>query len=94
MLHHIHSQLDWQRQCMTMLMLERGMDPPQMSPTPTAFFDSTSESLEPQSSFVPQPGDDDIDEADIEAATTAEEDEEAATDEEGDDLDDTDDLDD
>ena len=78
---------------MTMLMLERGMDPPQMSPAPAAFFDSTFESLEPQSSFVPQPGDDVMDEADIEAAA-AEEDEEAADDEEGDDLDDTDDLDD
>ena len=77
-----------------MMMLERGMDPPQMSPAPTAFFDSTSESLEPQSSFVPQSGNDDMDEADIEAAAAAEEDEDAADDEEGDDLDDTDDLDD
>ena len=78
---------------MMMLMLERGMDPPHMSPTPAAFFDSTSESLEPQSSFIPQPGDNDI-EADIEATVAAEEDEEADDDEKGDDLDDIDDLDD
>ena len=78
---------------MMMLMLERGMDPPQMSPAPAVFFNTTSESLEPQTSFVPQPGDDVMDEANIEAATTTEEDEEADDEEEGDDLDDTDDLD-
>ena len=67
---------------MTMLMLERGMDPPQMSSAPAAFFSTTSESLEPHTSFTPQPGDDVMDEADIEAATAVEEDEEADDDKE------------
>ena len=77
---------------MMMLMLENGMDPPQMSPNPAAFF-SASESMEPQTSFALQTGNDDM-EADIEAATAIEEDEEVGDDEEGDDLDDTDDFDD
>ena len=80
---------------MMMLMLERGMDPPQMSPAPAAFFSTTSESMEPQTSFAPQPDDAEMDEADLDVATAAEEDEEAADDDkERDNLDDTDDLDD
>ena len=46
--------------------------------------------MEPQTSFAPQPGDDVMDEVDLEATTAAEEDEAADDDEEGDDLDDTD----
>ena len=55
-----------------------------MSPAPAAFF-STSASLEPETSFASQP----VDKVDLDAATAVEEDE-AAADEEGDDLDDTD----
>ena len=84
MLRHLRSQLDWQQQCMMMLLLERGMDPPQMLPAPSAFF---SDSLEPETSFAPQTGGDDL-EADINAADAAD------ADEEGDDLDDTNDIDD
>ena len=51
MLRHLHSQIDWQQQCMMMLMLERKLDPLQMSPAPAAFF-STSASLEPETSFA------------------------------------------
>ena len=77
---------------MMMLLLERGMDPLQMSSTPATFF-SMSESLGPETSFAPQTGRDDL-EADIDAADTADADKEAGGDEEGDDLDDTDDFDD
>ena len=84
MLRHLRSQLDWQQQCMMMLLLERGIDPPQVSPAPLAFF---SDSLEPETSFAPQTGGDNL-EADINAADAAD------ADEEGDDLDDTDDFDD
>ena len=90
MLRHLRSQLDWQQQCMMMLMLERGMDPPPMSPAPSAFF---SDSLEPETSFAPQSGGDDL-EADIDAADAADADEEAGGDAEGDDIEDTDDFDD
>ena len=80
---------------MMMLMLERGMDPPQMSPAPAVFFSTTSESIEPQTSFALQPDDVEMEEADLDAATAAEKDEEVADDdEEGDYLDDTDSLDD
>ena len=85
MLCHIHSQLDWQRQCILMLMLERGMDPPQMSPAPAVIFKTTSESLKPQTSFAPRADDD---EANLDAAIAAEEDE--AVDGDDDDSDDTD----
>ena len=71
-------------------LAREGMDPPQMSPAPSAFF---SDFLEPETSFAPQTGGDDL-EADIDAADAADADEEAGGDEEGDDLDDTDDFDD
>ena len=82
-----------------LLMIERGMQPPPMSPAPAAFFSTTSESMEPQTSFEPQPDDVDfkveIDATDIDAATTVKEDE-AADDnnEDADDSNDADDLDD
>ena len=69
------------------------MDPLQMSLAPAAFFSTTSESMEPQTSFSLQLNDAEMDEADLDTATAVEEDEEADDDdEEGDDLDDTDDL--
>ena len=78
------------------LMIERGMQPPPMSFAPTAFFSTTSESMEPQTFFGLQPDDvnfeAEIDETDIDVGTATEEDD--AVDDNEEDVDDSNDADD